>query len=128
MFNFIKKVLILVLVSAANLLVLSNASTKYMSLKNQECNLREEVVNNKYMALPYKIKGNKCSGSCNNITNPYSRMCIPDIVKNITVKMFDLMTLTNTTKLVELHKSCKYVCKLNQSDCSDKQRFNKDKM
>ena len=30
---------------------------------------------------PYKIKVEICIGSCNNITNPYSIVCIPDIVK-----------------------------------------------
>ena len=87
-----------VLISAASVLT---STTKCMSLKNQECKVRKMVVSNKYMALPYEIKVNKCNGSCNNGTNPYSKVCVPDIVKNVTVKMFDLMALMNTTKQVE---------------------------
>ena len=124
MFGLIKKVLILVLVSAAS--VITN-STKCISLKNQECKIREVVVNNKYMAFPCKIKVNRCVGSCNNRSNPYSKVCVPDIVKNVTVKMFDLIALENTTKQIEWHERCKCVCKINQSVCSDKQRFNKTK-
>ena len=41
--------------------------------------------------------------------------------------MFDLMNLENTTKQVEFHKSCKFVCKINSRVCSEKQRFNKNK-
>ena len=79
------------------------------------------------MAFPYKIELDRCVGSCNNISNQHSKVCIPDIVKNVTVKMFDLMNLENTTKQVEFHESCKCVCKINSSVCSEKQRFNKNK-
>ena len=120
MFRFIKKVLILVLISTAN-------SLKCISLKNQECNVRKVIVDNKYMAYPYIIKVNKCVGSCNDINNPHSRVCIPDITKNVAAKVFDPMTLTNTTMQVEFHESCKCVCKINSSVCSEKQRFNENK-
>ena len=55
MFSLIKKVLILFLASTAN-------SLKCISLKSQECKVRE-VVNNKYMSFPYKTKVNRCIGS-----------------------------------------------------------------
>ena len=86
MFSIIKNVLVLVLMLVASLLVLTNSSTKCISLKNQECKVREIITDNKYMAFPYNIKVNRCSGSCNNITNPYVKVCIPDIIKNATVK------------------------------------------
>ena len=79
------------------------------------------------MAYPYKIEIDRCVGSCNNISNPHSKVCIPDIVKNVTVKMFDLMNLENTAKQVKFHESCKCVCKINSSVCSEKQRFNENK-
>ena len=41
--------------------------------------------------------------------------------------MFDLMNLENTSKQVEFDESCKCVCKINSSVCSEKQKFNKDK-
>ena len=83
MFGLIKKALILVLISTVN-------SLKYISLKNQKCKLREVIVRNDYMTYPYSIKISKCNGNCNNINNPYSRVCIPDITKNFTLKIFDL--------------------------------------
>ena len=77
--------MILVLISTAN-------SLKCISLKKQECKGREVVVKSEHMTFPYDIKVNRCSGNCNNITNPYAKVCVPDIIKNVTVKMFDLMT------------------------------------
>ena len=53
MFIFIKKVLILVLISTAN-------SLKCISLKNQECKVIKAIVDNKYMAYPYKIEIDRC--------------------------------------------------------------------
>ena len=73
-------------------------SVKCISMKNQECKVREVVINNEYMLCPYSIKVNRCNGNCNNISNLYSRVCIPDIIKNVTVKVFDLMSLKNKVK------------------------------
>ena len=73
-------------------------SVKCISMKNQECKVREVVINNEYMLYPYSIKVNRCNGNCNNISNLYSRVCIPDIIKNVTVKVFDLMSLKNKVK------------------------------
>ena len=79
------------------------------------------------MTFPYKIKIYRSVGSCNNISNPHSKVCVPKTIKNVTLKMFDLMNLENTTKQVEFHENCKCVCKINSSVCSKKQRFNENK-
>ena len=57
---------------------------KYVSLNNNESKIRPEKVN----INPYS---NKCSGSCSNINDPYSKLCVPDVVKNINIKVFNLM-------------------------------------
>ena len=41
---------------------------------------------------------NKCSSSHNVISNPYAKLCIPDIVKNMNIKVFNLMSLVDETK------------------------------
>ena len=120
MFRFIKKVLILVLISTVN-------SLKCISLKNQECKAREVIVDKKCMTYPYSINVNRCNDSCNNVTNPYSRVCVPDITKNVTLKIFDLMTLTNKAKQVIIHESCKCIFRLDPIVCSNKQKWNKNK-
>ena len=79
------------------------------------------------MIYPYSIKVNRCNGNFNNITNPYSRVCVPDITKNVTLKILDLMTLTNKTKRIIIHKSCKWICRLDPIVCSNKQKWNKNK-
>ena len=53
---------------------------------------------------------NKCKGSCNNINDRYSKLCVPNTIKNIHVKVFNLMLRPNETRHIEWHKTCK--CKL----------------
>ena len=57
------------------------------------------------MTFPYDIKVNRCSGNCNNITNPYAKVCVQVI----------------------FHESCKCICRLDPIVCNNKQRWNKNK-
>ena len=124
MFRLIKKVLILVLVSIGSVLT---KSTKCVLLKNQECKAREVVINSEYMTFPYSIKIKRCNRNCNNITNPYSKVCAPYVVKNVSINMFDLMTLTNKTKQIAFHESCKCLCRSDPIVCNKKQKWNENK-
>ena len=77
---------------------------KCVSMNNKDCKTRPEIINiisNEPSFYPYSIKVNKCSGSCNNINNPFLKLCVPDIVKNINVKVFNLMSRTNETRHTE---------------------------
>ena len=58
----------------------------YFSFNNQECKVREKVNTNNPVFYPFSVKVNKCSGNCNNINDPYDRLCVPNIVKNIKLK------------------------------------------
>ena len=53
--------------------------------------------------------------------------CVPDTIKNINVKVFNLMSRTNETRRIEWHKTCKCKCRLHASVCNNKQRWNEDK-
>ena len=54
---------------------------------NQACNARQQNVNsNNPIFYPFSIKISKCSGNCNNINNPYAKICVPDIIKNLMLK------------------------------------------
>ena len=55
------------------------------------------------------------------------KMCVPDIVKNLNVNVFNLMSRTNETRHIEWHKTCNCKCRLDASVCNSKQRWNDDK-
>ena len=101
-----------------------------ISMNNQPCKARPEIVNvnsNNPIFYPFSIKTSKCSGSCNNINDPYIQICVPDIIKNLNIKVFNLMSRTNETWHIKWHKTCKSQCRLDAIVCNNKQRRNKDK-
>ena len=128
MLTFIKQMFI------SSLMFLSSLSSvsplECISMKNQECKVRPKVVNinrKDPIFYPFSIKINKCSGNCNDINDRYAKICIPDIVKNLNVKVFNLMSRTNETRHIKWHKMCKCICKLDKIICNNKQHWNKDK-
>ena len=126
MFGFIEKVFVVTM----TFLVSNVDSLKCVSMNNQECKLRPEIINlntNEPLFYPYSIKINKCKGSCNTINDPYSKICAPDNIKNTNVKVSNLMSRTNETRHIKWHKTCKCKCRLDASVCNNKQRWNKDK-
>ena len=66
-------------------------------MTNQECKTRPQVINlngDEPVFFWISIETSKCSGSCNNINYPYRKICVTDIVKNVNVKVFNLMSRT----------------------------------
>ena len=79
-------------------------------MKNQECKIRPEIINinsNNPIFYPFSIKINKCNGNCNNINNPYGKICVPDVTKDLNVKVFNLTSGTNETRLIKWQEKCK---------------------
>ena len=50
---------------------------------------------------PFSIKTSKCSGSGNNIKDPYAKICVPDAVKDLKVKVFNLISRTNEARYIK---------------------------
>ena len=72
------------------------------------------------MFYPFSIKVNKCSDNCNDINDPYARICVPDVIKDLNVKVFNLMIRTNETKFIECQEKYKCVCRLDGIICNNK--------
>ena len=94
------------------LTILSNftnvTSLNCISMKNQECKARPKAINiksNNPIFYPFIIKIDKCSGNCNNINNPHPKICVPDVIKDVNVKVFNLISRTNETRFIKWHKN-----------------------
>ena len=105
-------------------------SLECMSVVNQKHMSRPKILDinpNEPVFYPYSIKVNKCSRSCNNINNPFAKLCVPDITKNINVEVFNLMARIIETRQIVWHETCKCICKLTSAICNSRQIWNEDK-
>ena len=112
MFNLTKKVSILIMSTIS-------VSEFCLLLKSQEYKVRKVIIDNDYMTFPYKIKVDKRIRSCNSENIPYYKICLPDSVKNISVKFLDLISQGLEFKNLSFHKTCKCGCLLAEKVCNN---------
>ena len=106
------------------IVLMNKKNLKLKKKNNQECKTKPEVVNvngDEPVFFPFSIKTSKCSGSCNNINHPYAKICVPNVVKNLNVKVFNLMSRTNETRFIKWHEKYKRECRLDAIVCNNKQ-------
>ena len=129
MSEFIKKVFFTAITFFSSNLLNVN-SLECISLSSQECEARTKIIDvnsNEPIFYHFSIKVNKCSENCNNMNDPYAKVCISDIVKNINVKVFNSMSRINETRHIIWHETCKCIYRLTASVCNNKERWNEDK-
>ena len=105
--------------------LVSTTPLSCISMNNQACKVRPEIINvncNEPIFYPFSIKTSKCGGSYKNINDPYAKMCIPDVVKDLNVNVFNLVSRTNETRHKKWHEAYKCKCRLDASVCNNKQR------
>ena len=77
MFGFIKTVLFTQLLFLSSLL--SATPLSCISMINQAFKVRPEIINvnsNEPVFYPFSIKTIKYTGTCNNINDPYAKVCV----------------------------------------------------
>ena len=98
-FKFVKKVFFIgltILSDFTNASSLNAISLSCISMKNQEYKTGPQMINvngDEPVFFPFSIETSKCSGSCNNINYSYAKICVPDIIKYLNVKVFNLMSI-----------------------------------
>ena len=111
--------------------IIKTKALECVSVVNQKCMLRPKILDvnegiSEALFYPYNVLVNKCSESCNTLDNPMSRTCVPKIIKNVNIKVYNFLMRLNETRNVLWHESCKCVCKLNSTVCNNKQIWNSD--
>ena len=78
---------------------------KWVLMRIQECKVRSATINidsDKLLFYPFSIAINKCNGS----GNPYAKLCFPNFVKDMNIKVFNLILRINETIHASWHETC----------------------
>ena len=111
--------------------IIKTKALECVSVTNQECMPRPKIFDvnegvGEALFYPYNVLVNKCSGSCNTLDTPMAKLCVPNIIKRVNMKVCNFLMRLNETRHVLWHESCKCVCQLNSSVCNSKQIWNSD--
>ena len=101
-----------------------------ISVVNQKCMAGPKIIqtnSNEPVFYPLSIKVNKCGRDCNTINDPMAKLCVPEIVKDMNIKVFNMLSRINETRKIVWHETCKCICRLTSAICNDKQEWNENK-
>ena len=83
MFGFLKRIFLsTMMLFGCNLFSVN--PIERVSMNNQKCKIRPEIFNvniNEPVFYPFSIKTSKCSGSCNNLNDPFANCVFPMLLK-----------------------------------------------
>ena len=101
--------------------IIKTKALECVSVTNQECMARPTIIDvnkNEIVFYPLSIKVSKCSGNCNNINDPIAKLCIPDIIKDMNIKVFNILARINETRKITWHETCKFICRFTKAVCN----------
>ena len=95
--------------------ILKVRALECVSVVNQKCTSRPKILNvnegiGEALFYPYNVLVNKCSGSCDTLDNPISKICVPKIIKNVNMKVYNFLIRLNETRNVLWHVYKLQVC------------------
>ena len=111
--------------------IIKTKALECVSVTNQKCMPRPEILDlnegvREALFYPYNVLANKCSGSCKTLDDPMAKLCVPNVIKRVNMKVYNFLIRLHETRNVSWHESCKCVCQLNSSACNSKQIWNSD--
>ena len=111
--------------------IIKTKALECVSITNQKIMPRPKILDvnegvGEALFYPYHVLVNKCIESCNTLDELMAKLCVPNIIKGINMKVYNFLMRLNETRNVLWHESCKCVCKLNSSVCNSKQIWNSD--
>ena len=85
--------------------IIKTKALECVSVVNQKCMPRPKTLDvnedvGEALFYPYKVLVNKCSGICNTLDNPMSKICVPKIIKNVNMQVYNFLMRLNETRNV----------------------------
>ena len=76
-----------------------------VSINNRKCMPRPKILDvnegvGEALFYPYHVLVNKCSESCDMLDKPMARLCVPNIIKRVNMKVYNFLMRLNETRNV----------------------------
>ena len=96
--------------------IIKTQALECVSVVNQKCMPRPKILDanegvGEALFYLYNVLVNKFSGSCDMLDNPMAKLCVPNIIKRINMKVYNFLMRFNETRNVLWHEICKCVCR-----------------
>ena len=96
--------------------IIKTQALECVSVVNQKCMPRPKILDanegvGEALFYLYNVLVNKFSGSCDMLDNPMAKLCVPNIIKRINMKVYNFLMRLNETRNVLWHEICKCVCR-----------------
>ena len=74
--------------------IIKTKALECVSVVNLKCMLRPKILDvnedvGEASFYPYNVLVNKCSGSCDTINNPMAKLCVPNVIKRVNMKVYN---------------------------------------
>ena len=74
--------------------IIKTRTLECLSVTNQKCMPRPKILDvnegiGEALFYLYSVLVNKCSGSCNTLDNPMCKICVPKVIKNVNIKVYN---------------------------------------
>ena len=82
--------------------IIKTKALECVSVVNQKWMARPKILDvnegvGKALFYPYNVQVDKCSGSCNTLDNPIEKLCVPNVIKGLNMKVYNFLTMLNET-------------------------------
>ena len=82
--------------------IIKTKALECVSVVNQKCMPRPKILDvnegvGEALFYPYNVLANKCSGNCNTLYNPMSKICVPNIIKGMNMRVYNFLMRLNET-------------------------------
>ena len=101
-----------------------------VSVNNQQCMVEQRLINLNLDEIHYYsfiISMNKCDGTCNTAEDPFGRICVLYKMKDVNMKVFNMIKGINTSKTHAKLISCECRCNFDGIKWNSRQEWNNHK-
>ena len=84
--------------------IIKTKALEFVSVVNQKCMPRPKILDvnegiGEALFYPYNVLVNKCSGSCDTLDNTMAKLCVPNVIKRINMKVYNFLMRLNETRM-----------------------------